>query len=53
MEKSKTLNPNEKPNERVKNTSGGSGCPFWIFGDKDSANNDLNKKFEIIEDEED
>ena len=28
------------------------GCPWWIFGDDDSADNDLKQKFEIIDDEE-
>ena len=51
MEKSKTLNPNEKPNERVKNNWGGSSCSFWIFGNEDSAKKDLDDKFEVIDDE--
>lgn len=27
-------------------------CPFWILGDEDSAKNDLDDKFEIVDDEE-
>lgn len=51
MEKTKTANPNEKPNERVKNTIGGAHCPIWIFGDEKSADNDLKGKFEVVDDE--
>ena len=37
---------------RPKNTSNIGdipGCPLWIFGDEKSAENDLNKKFEVID----
>lgn len=31
----------------------GGGCPWWIFGNEQSAENDLKDKFNVIEDEED
>lgn len=51
MENTKKTNPTKETDERVKNDTWGSGCPFWIFGDKDSADNDLKDKFEVVDDE--
>ena len=51
MEKAKTANLNEKSDERVKNDWGGGHCPFWVFGDEDSAKNDLDHAFEVVDDE--
>lgn len=51
MENAKKVNIDEKPTERVKNTSGGGSCPFWIFGDEESAKKDLDDKFEVVDDE--
>lgn len=53
MEKAEKVNINEKPTEQVKNGIGGSSCPFWFFGNEDSAKKDLDDKFEIVDDEED
>ncbi len=51
MENAKKTNPTKEPDERVKNTIGGSGCPFWIFGNKDSAKKDLDSVLEVVDDE--
>lgn len=51
MEKTEKVNPNEKSDERVKNDTWGGSCPWWIFGDEKSADNDLKGKFEVVEDE--
>lgn len=53
MENAKKTNPaNEVADERVKRTGGGgSSCSFWIFGDDESADNDLKDTFEVIDDE--
>lgn len=29
------------------------GCPFWIFGNEESANTDLKDKFEIVDEKKD
>lgn len=49
MENSKTIDLSERPSE-VKNGIGGPSCAFWFFGNEDSADNDLKKKFEICDD---
>lgn len=49
MEETKTTNPSTVKNEERKDTP---GCLLWIFGDEDSADNDLKQKFEIVDDEE-
>lgn len=51
MENTKKVNPNEKSTEQVKKDWGGAGCPFWFFGNEDSAKKDLKGKFEIVDDE--
>lgn len=48
MEDEKKIDFSERPKE-VKNGIGGAGCPVWIFGNEDSADNDLQKKFEVVE----
>ena len=48
MEDEKKIDFSERPKE-VKNGIGGAGCPVWIFGNEDSADNDLKKKFEVVE----
>lgn len=48
MEKSKKINFKGRPKEE---RNVGVGCPVWIFGNKKSANNDLKKKFEIVDEE--
>lgn len=39
--------------DRPKNEEKGIGtsCPFWFFGNEDSADNDLKEKFEVVDDE--
>ena len=49
MEETKT-NVTAKGTEEQRGDIG--GCPWWIFGDDDSADNDLKQKFEIVDDEE-
>jgi hypothetical protein len=52
MEKTeKTILQDERPIEQVKGDWGVGGCSFWIFGDDDSARNDLKEKFEIRKEE--
>ena len=55
MENSKKINTAKGPlqDERVKNTIGGASCPFWIFGNKNSADKDLQGKFEIVDEKKD
>lgn len=51
MEKTKTVNTNKNTSdERVKNDTWGAGCPFWFFGNKDSADNDLKDRFVVVDD---
>lgn len=53
MEKSKTIDLSNRPkDESVKaDNTWGSSCPIWIFGNGDSADNDLKEKFEVVDDE--
>lgn len=48
MEKSKKASFSEQPNDE-RNVIG--GCPWWIFGDENSADNDLKEKFEVVDEE--
>lgn len=48
MEDAKKIDFSDRPKE-VKNGIGGAGCPWWIFGNEDSADNDLKEKFEVVE----
>lgn len=48
MEETKKTNTAK---EVVVGTADVPGCPWWIFADKNSADNDLKEKFEIVEDE--
>ena len=47
MEKPKMIDFSERPKD-AKNVN--PSCPVWIFGNEDSADNDLKKKFEICDD---
>ena len=50
MEKTnKTILQDERPINDVKSDWNPGSCSFWIFGDDDSARNDLKEKFEIRE----
>ena len=49
MEDAKKIDFSDRPKE-VKNDTWGSSCSFWFFGNEDSADNDLKKKFEICDD---
>lgn len=51
MQKAKTTNPTKETDERVKKDWGGGGCPVWIFGDEDSAKNDLDGVLEVVDNE--
>ena len=52
MEKAKAIDFSNRPaDNEVRNGIGGSSCPIWIFGNEDSADNDLKEKFEVIDDE--
>lgn len=51
MEKAKEIDFSNRPTDNeVKNGIGGAHCPVWIFGNEDSADDDLKKKFEIYDD---
>lgn len=45
MEETKTIDFSERPDEKGVIT----GCPWWIFGDEDSAITDLSARFEVVE----
>lgn len=49
MEETKTTHSSTVKEEQ---REGSPGCALWIFGDEDSADNDLKQKFEIVDDEE-
>ena len=50
MENAEKIDFSERPIEReVKHGIGGAGCAFWFFGNENSADNDLKKKFEVVE----
>lgn len=51
MEDAKKIDFSNRPNNEERNGIGGAGCPWWIFGNEDSADNDLKKKFEICDDQ--
>ena len=55
MEKSKKTDFSEKPIDEMTRNDGTNapGCPFWFFGDENSADNDLKKKFEVVDEKED
>lgn len=48
MEKTKKVDTTK---EVIVGTTDIPSCPWWIFADKNSADNDLKDKFDIIEDE--
>lgn len=50
MEDTKKIDFSNRPKE-IKNDTYGAGCPFWFFGNEDSADNDLKEKFEVVGDE--
>ena len=52
MEDAKKLDIAGRPKE-IKNDINIPGCPVWIFGNEDSADNDLKEKFEVVDDEKD
>lgn len=49
MEDAEKIDFSDRPKE-VKNDTWGGHCSFWFFGNEDSADNDLKKKFEICDD---
>lgn len=49
MEKSKTAHFGKKPKDERGVTP---SCPWWIFGDENSANNDLEKVVEVVDEKE-
>lgn len=52
MENAKKTDFSGRPIDvNMKDPIGGAGCSFWFFGNEDSADNDLKKKFEIVDDE--
>lgn len=50
MEDTKKIDFSNRPKE-VKGDTWGAGCPFWFFGNENSADNDLKEKFEVVNDE--
>lgn len=50
MEDAKKIDISGRPKE-VKNDTWGGSCPVWIFGNKQSADNDLKENFEVVDDE--
>lgn len=48
MEETKIHNSSNKSTEE---RNIGINCPWWIFGDKNSADNDLKEKFEVVDEE--
>ena len=50
MEDAKKIDISGRPKE-VKGDTWGAGCPFWFFGNEDSADKDLKEKFNIVDDE--
>lgn len=48
MEETKTTRPSSIKEEQ---REGSPGCMLWIFGDENSADNDLRQKFEIVDEE--
>lgn len=50
MEDAKKIDISGRPKE-VKNDTWGASCPFWFFGNENSADNDLKEKFEVVDDE--
>ena len=53
MEKSKKIDLSNRPadQEQTKDWIGGAGCPVWIFGNGESADNDMKEKFEIVDED--
>ena len=50
MEEAKKIDISGRPKDE-KNDINIPGCPFWFFGNEDSADNDLKEKFEVVNDE--
>lgn len=54
MEDAKKIDFSGRPkDEEIKHKDGTNapGCPIWIFGNEESADNDLKEKFEVVDDE--
>lgn len=47
MEKTNTFDFAERPSAEEKGVI--TGCPFWFFGDEDSATEDLTALFEVVD----
>ena len=50
MEDTKKIDISGRPKDQKGYGIGMPSCPVWIFGNEDSADNDLKKKFEICDD---
>lgn len=50
MENTKKINFSKR-SECERNINDIPSCPFWILGDENSANNDLEKVVEIVDEE--
>lgn len=50
MEDAKKIDFSSRPKDE-KNDINIPGCPFWFFGNEESADNDLKEKFEVVDDE--
>ena len=50
MEKTKNIDISNRPKDQ-KNDINIPGCPFWFFGNDESANNDMKEKFEIVDED--
>ena len=52
MEETKKTNLSNGTKQNTDDGLGMPGCPFWFFGDENSADNDLKKKFEVVDEKE-
>ena len=50
MEDAKKIDFSGRP-DKVADGTNAPSCPFWFFGNEDSADNDLKEKFEVVDDE--
>lgn len=51
MEKAEKIDFSNRPKDTMNESGGMPHCPFWFFGNEDSADKDLKEKFEVVDDE--
>lgn len=48
MEKAEKIDFSNRPKDTMNESGGMPHCPFWFFGNEESADKDLKDNFEIV-----